>query len=178
MLPDPDQAAPRGRPGLRLALSLACVAPAVAWAAHALLGLQLEPGRWTGWASGAAGGVLAWLWSLVWPWVWVLALAPVLEELAMRPLLQTGLHHQLDRIHPAWPGHPPDWRGHLANAGTALVFALLHMPANGMLALWWLLPALAIGEVWRRSASWRLCALLHAWFNVSLVAVTLFFSLQ
>lgn len=156
-----------------LALALAAMAPAVAWAAHVWLGLYLEPGRWQGWANNAASGL-----GMVWFWVWVLALAPALEEFALRPLLQTGLQHQLERIHSGGLSGWQDWHGHLANAGTALVFAALHMPVNGALALWWLIPAAAVGEVWRRSARWSLCALLHAWFNACLSAVTLLSSLQ
>ena len=161
-----------GTPGLLFALALAIVAPATAWAIHAWLGLYLAPGRWTGW--GATLGVFG-------PWVWVLVAAPVLEELAMRPLLQNGLRHQLDRILrdgsvsclTKWSGSGADWRGHLANVGAALVFAMLHLPANGLSALWWLVPAAAIGEVWRRSANWWLCAVLHAWFNACLAGVTI-----
>ena len=154
-----------------LALALAAAAPAGAFAAHRWLGLSLKPGQWVGWGGGAAGG------SVVWFWVWVLGLAPVIEEFCMRFLLQTGLRHQLGRLHADGPANSLDWRGHLANAVVALVFAMLHLPANDMLALWWLVPALAVGEVWRRSSSWGLCALLHAWFNASLAAVTLLGSL-
>lgn len=172
-LPEHNTTFLAGRPGLLLALALATIAPVVAWAAHAWLGLYLEPGRWRGWTNNAASGL-----GMVWFWAWVLALAPVFEELAMRPLLQTGLQHQLERIHNDRLCGSRDWRGHLANAGTALVFAALHMPVNGALALWWLIPAAAIGEVWRRSARWSLCALLHAWFNACLAAATLVGSLQ
>ena len=175
-LPEPHQSLPARMPGRAQAVAvvvcLVGVAPAVAWAAHAVLGLRLQPVAWTGataWIQGAGAGFMA--------WAWVLALAPALEEFAMRPLLQTGLRHQLERIRTAGSGNSPDWLGHLANAGSALVFALLHLPANGVLALWWALPALAIGEVWRRSASWGLCTLLHAWFNTSLAVVTLLYSL-
>lgn len=151
-------------PGLLPALSLAALAPAAAWAANALLELRLAPGVGPGWMPGAIGGLFA--------WVWVLALAPMVEEAVMRPLFQTGLRQQLGRIQRFGWGASIDWCGHAANAGTALMFALLHVPANGLAALWWLLPALAIGEVWRRSASWPQCVLLHAWFNASLAAVT------
>ena len=150
---------------MALAVGIASLAPPVAWTAHALLGLRLEPSQWTGWVNG------------LFAWVWVLSLAPMLEEVAMRPLLQAGLRLQFDRIDTAGLNSLMDWRGHLANLVTALAFALLHMPANGVLALWWVVPALAIGEVWRRSESCRLCVLLHAWFNASLAAVTTFSSL-
>lgn len=151
-------------PGPGLALGLAMAAPLVAWGAHGLLGLQLNPGLPPVGAAGLPGGVLG--------WAWVLVLAPLLEEFVMRTLLQTGLQQQLDRIAAASLNTYLEWRGHAANAATALAFAALHMPENGVLALWWLVPALAIGEVWRRSASWPLCVLLHAWFNASLAAVT------
>ena len=164
-LAEPGKALHPGKRGVALAVGIASLALPVAWAAHTLLGLRLEPGHWTGWA----GGLFA--------WVWVLSLAPILEEVAMRPLLQAGLRHQFDRIDTEGLNSTVDWRGHLANLVTALAFALLHLPANGVLALWWVVPALAIGEVWRRSASCRLCVLLHAWFNASLAAVTTFSSL-
>lgn len=153
-----------GSPVLLPALSLAALAPAAAWAAYTLLELRLAPGADPGWMPGATGGLVA--------WVWVLALAPMVEEAVMRPLFQTGLRQQLGRIQRQGWGTSNDWRGYAANAGTALVFAMLHVPANGVAALWWLLPAVAIGEVWRRSASWPLCVLLHAWFNANLAAVT------
>ena len=172
MRAEPDTALPLGKRGLALPrglvlpLCLASVAPAVAWLAYILLGLRLQPNHWTGWSSG------------LFAWVWVLALAPVLEETALRPLLQTGLRYQFGRIEVNDRLHSSlDWRGHLANVATALAFVVLHLPANGALAVWWLAPAVAIGEVWRRSASWWLCVLLHAWFNASLLVVTAFSSL-
>ena len=149
--------------GQVLVLALAGIAPGVAWAAHEMLGLHLRPGLWTGWASG------------IWAWIWVLALAPALEELVMRPLLQSGFREQLGRlggIHWSRPERVGDWHGHLANGATALVFAALHLPANELLTVWWLVPALAIGEVWRRGGKWAMCALLHAWFNACLVLAT------
>ena len=126
-------------------LGLISAAPLVAWTAHTVLGLELQ---------------------LQTPssWLWALALAPILEETAMRPLLQTGLYRQLNGTE--------HWRSHAANVGTALVFSALHMPTHGFLALWWLLPALAIGEVWRRSSNWYWCTALHMWFNASLAATS------
>ena len=153
-----------GKPALLLALFLSSAAPVAAWAAYAGLGLHLAPGHWTGWTSWTS-------------WTWVLLLAPALEEFCLRPLLQAGVRHQLDRIRVdglrSWFGWGADWRGHFANSAVALVFAALHAPANGLLAFWWLVPALAIGEVYRRSGSGWLCVLLHAWFNASLAGVTL-----
>ena len=153
-----------GLPGL--ALGLALLAPVVAWGAHALLGLRLAPGMQSGWGSGVVGTFLAWAWAL--------ALAPLVEESVMRPLLQTGLQQQLERLQIDQLTSAVDWRGHAANLGAALVFAALHLPGNGVLAIWWLVPALALGEVWRRCASLPQCALLHAWFNACLLTVSLY----
>ncbi|MBK6651914.1 MAG: CPBP family intramembrane metalloprotease [Betaproteobacteria bacterium] len=91
---------------------------------------------------------------------WVLALAPLLEEAAFRPLLQRGLHETLE----AWTKQA----GHLANLLTALAFAASHLPAQGVMALLWLVPAAAVGEIWRRSGRLWQCVLLHAWCNACL----------
>lgn len=144
-------------------LALVVAAPVVSWAAHAMLGLRLDPDSW----RGVVRGSMAWL--------WVLALAPVAEETVMRSLLQTGLQHRLCLVRlgkTSLPGKPLLWPGHIANLVTALAFALVHWPAYGIMALWWVVPALAIGEVWRRNSSWCQCVLLHAWFNLSLAGVT------
>ena len=146
-----------------LLLGLVLAAPLVSWAAHAMLGSRLDPASW----SGTVRGSMAWL--------WVLAVAPVVEETILRSLLQPGLQHELRRVRLAKPfplGKQLPGHGHIANLLTALVFALLHWPAYGAMALWWVIPSLAIGEVWRRNSSWYQCVLLHAWFNVSLLGVT------
>lgn len=128
-------------------------APAVAWAAHGWLGFRLHH-------EGLAG------------WLWALAMAPLIEEIAMRPLLQRGLHERLQLSMPAtgavawWRLDPP--AAYLANGLTALVFAALHLPAQGWAAAWWLVPALAVGQVWRTYSKLWLCVGLHAWFNLCL----------
>ncbi len=138
---------------------IALVAPAVAWAAHAGLGFGLHH-------EGLRG------------WLWALALAPLIEETAMRPLLQRGVHERLT-INSAVTGvAAPGWRidpvaAHLANGLTALVFAALHAPAQGWAAAWWLVPALAVGQVWRLHRRLWLCVGLHAWFNLCLAGVSL-----
>lgn len=92
--------------------------------------------------------------------VWVLALAPLLEEAAFRPLLQRGISETLSARTPH--------AGHLANLLTAVAFAASHLPAQGIMALLWLIPAAALGEVWRRTGRLGHCVLLHSWFNACL----------
>ena len=131
-------------------------APCVAWVAHAFLGLAMMPPD-------------------VPTWVWAMVIAPLLEELAFRPLLQRGLQERL----PAWLGTAPARQalrtnaGHLANALVALAFMAAHAPQQHWNALWWILPSLAIGEVWRQRQKLWPCVLMHAWFNASLAAATL-----
>lgn len=131
-------------------------APCVAWIAHSFLGLSMVPPD-------------------VPAWIWALALAPLLEELAFRPLLQRGLQDRL----PAWLGLAPARKslranaGHIANALVALAFVAAHAPQQHWNALWWALPSLAIGEVWRlRQKLWP-CVLIHIWFNLCLAAATM-----
>lgn len=92
--------------------------------------------------------------------LWFLAFAPLLEEAAFRPLLQRGIFENLDVRTPL--------AGHLANLLTALAFAVSHIPAQGAMALLWWVPAMAVGDIWRRSGHLWQCVLLHAWFNACL----------
>lgn len=128
----------------RLAFALALAAPAFAWAGQQFFGLQLVPLGLTRWA-------------------WVVVFGPMVEEAIFRLLLQAGIYERL---------RPVRLAGQLANVLTALAFALVHAPQHGIIAVCWVLPALAIGEVWRRGGSWWLCVLLHAWFNISLCWVS------
>lgn len=57
----------------------------------------------------------------------------------------------------------------MANGLTALAFAGAHAPAHGWLAMWWIIPSVALGETWRRTGRLWPCVLLHAWFNLSLI---------
>ncbi len=96
--------------------------------------------------------------------VWILALAPLLEETAFRPLLQRGL---FETLAPRTPH-----AAHLANLLTALAFAASHLPAQGVKALLWVIPAVAVGEVWRRSGKLWMCVLTHGWFNACLAGAS------
>lgn len=86
-------------------------------------------------------------------------LGPILEEWLLRHELQRGLTRRLQRPH-------------LANSLCALVFALLHWPGHGNEAWLWLIPGLALGELWRRQQSLLLNILMHAWLNMSLWLVS------
>ncbi len=136
------------------ALVLAALAPGAAWLAHAALGLQVQV-------------------HSAWFWVWLLLAAPLLEEAVFRLLLQRGLHQRL--LQPGsgagrWRSEPG--AGYLASGITALAFAAVHAPSHGWQAVWWLIPGLALGEIWRRGQTLWVCVALHAWFNVCLVAVS------
>ena len=83
----------------------------------------------------------------------LLVLAPVLEELVFR----AGLHESLlRRLRAPW----------VANALTALVFALAHVLVRGETAAFAVaLPALLIGIVYQRWRKVWPCVLLHAAMN-------------
>lgn len=127
-------------------------APGVAWLSHTLLGLSLVPAD-------------------IPSWLWILLAAPLLEELAFRPLLQRGLQQRLATwlATRQWPINAP---GHLANALVGLAFVGAHGPQQGWSALWWIVPSLAIGESWRRQQRLWPCVFMHAWFNACLVAAS------
>lgn len=129
-----------------LAGALALVAPLGAWFAASVLGLRQAPP--TPWAA-----------------IWLLAVAPWLEEVIFRAWIQQGLAQRLE--HRGVSGG-----AHLANILASVTFALCHLPLAGAAAFWWLVPSLALGEVWRRQARISTCVALHAWFNACLVAVT------
>ncbi len=101
-----------------------------------------------------------------WQALWVLLAAPALEEWIFRVLLQAGMQAYL-ASNTARPG----WSAHSANVIVALFFAAAHVPSQGWLALWWTLPSLVLGELWRRHTRWWPCALAHAGFNLSLWGV-------
>ena len=84
-----------------------------------------------------------------------LVLAPGLEEWVFRYHFQEELT--------TWLGRP-----HLAHLLTALIFMALHWQAQGALLLLWLIPGLALGEIWRRHRSLALNFAVHAWFNLCL----------
>lgn len=122
---------------------LLLIAPVVAWLGRYFMGLQLLTPSW----DAAA---------------WAFALAPLLEEYVFRSLLQCGLQQRL----------PATWRaGHLANLLTAGVFVAAHYPAHGWRAAAWLVPALALGELWRRTGKLWPSVLMHSWFNLSLAGM-------
>jgi membrane protease YdiL (CAAX protease family) len=128
-------------------LALLAVAPPVAWVASHAFGLALPIDSLQ----------LA---------LWVIVLAPVLEEAVFRTLLQRGLFETLvSRTRHA---------AHLANLLTALAFAASHWPAQGSRALLWLVPALVIGEIWRRSEKLWMCVLTHSWFNACMAWTSAF----
>jgi membrane protease YdiL (CAAX protease family) len=130
------------------------VAPCGAWLAHAVFGLQVR--------------------TQTWPyWLWLLVAAPLVEETVFRPLLQQGLHQRLlgAGLHIGRVRQEP-WAGHLANSITAIAFAAVHAPSHGWLAVLWLAPGLALGEIWRRGQSLWVCVALHSWFNLCLAVAS------
>ena len=123
--------------------------------------------------SGVCLGALVWLLArqpLVmpsWSVLWLLAGAPVVEEVIFRLGLQQEF---LSRVRsPA-----------VANAATAVVFALAHGLSQGTWqSLLTLLPALAIGSIYQRSRRVAPCIALHAAFNsiwLVLPSTPIFFS--
>lgn len=84
----------------------------------------------------------------------LLLLAPLLEEWIVRAGLQEWLMRR-------YPG-----AGALALLAPAAVFSLLHLGAGPANAAWVFVPGLALGLLYRRWRDWRLCALVHALFNL------------
>lgn len=94
-------------------------------------------------------------------------LAPWIEELVMRTLLQRGLLELAMRR-----GASPARAAWLAASAAALAFALVHLPDWSLAGLRgcapWLVPGAALAAAWcwrRRTLD---CVLLHAFFNVAL----------
>lgn len=149
------EAEPQER-GDRLTWIIGVGAPTVAWVAHTLLGLSMLPGD-------------------IPSWIWTFGAGPLLEEVAFRPLLQRGIQERF----PSWlesAGVMKPLTGsadHLANLFVGFAFVAAHIPQQGWSAVWWIVPSLAIGEIWRRRRKLWPCVLMHAWFNASLTAATL-----
>lgn len=99
--------------------------------------------------------------------LWMLVGAPLVEDAVFRYLLQDGLAKMLMAKHRL--GNLQLVAGHVANALTSLVFVVAHPVAHTlMFQLWWLLPSLVLGELWRRYQRYEACAATHAWFNLCL----------
>lgn len=149
------EAVPQER-GDRLAWIIAIAAPTVAWVAHSMLGLTLLPAD-------------------IPSWIWMFGAGPLLEELAFRPLLQRGIQERIPLLL-EWTGVINPLAGsadHLSNFIVGLAFVAAHIPQQGWSAVWWIVPSLAIGEIWRRRRKLWPCVFMHAWFNASLTAATL-----
>lgn len=129
------------------------VTPVVAWLSVSVLGLRLAP-------------------ASAWLALWVLAIAPLLEETVFRHLLQQGMAQRLRDWCPGLGG-PRDAAGHWASVLASVAFAASHAPQAGWMAMWWLVPSLALGELWRRQQRLWPCVALHAWFNLCLLGATL-----
>jgi membrane protease YdiL (CAAX protease family) len=112
-----------------------------------------------------------------WQAVWPLLLAPALEELVFRVGLQGGLQAAFQSAFQAAlqasgqtqlkdgtekstvvngisPSRQYLYTELAANTVASMCFAACHAPAQGWVALWWLLPSLVLGELWRRHRSW------------------------
>lgn len=81
--------------------------------------------------------------------------APLLEEWVFRQGLQQALSRR-------W-----GWT-HRANLVASAAFVALHAPTAGLWAVLWIVPSLALGEVWRRHRRLGLNVAMHAWFNACL----------
>lgn len=91
----------------------------------------------------------------IWQATLFFLIAPLVEEWALRAGLQEWLAEHFKRPH-------------LANLLVALVFAGLHWQNQLNVALLWLIPSLALGELWRQRKSLSQCVAMHAWFNATL----------
>jgi len=88
-----------------------------------------------------------------WPIAVMLMISPLTEEIVFR----AGIQETLQRL----------WRApHMANLATALLFGTAHASVKGpAMALAILLPALLVGECYRRGLGLKVCVLLHAAMN-------------
>ncbi len=118
-------------------------------------------------SSGVLLAALLWLLgrnafdSVSWPVLWLVVGAPVVEEVIFRLGLQQELLRRL-QPHSAW----------LANGLTALAFAVAHSLSHSpVMALLTLLPALFIGNFYQRSHRLAPCIALHAFFNLTWLAL-------
>ena len=117
-----------------------------AWLAHRQLGLSLQPQGWVHWMA----------FLLLGPWV---------EEWALRRQLLPECARWLNT---RCPRQAP-W---VANGVVSLIFVALHHGMAGALAWLWFIPSWVLGMVWFRFQRLSVCALLHTWFNVSLLIVS------
>ena len=85
----------------------------------------------------------------------MLIIFPFLEEWVFRALLQEELASRWPHV--VWP-----------NLLSSSIFVLFHWQGQGLYLLAWFIPALVLGEAWRRHGSLPLNVFLHAWFNLSL----------
>jgi membrane protease YdiL (CAAX protease family) len=130
-------------------------------------------------AAGAATAALAaWIAMRGWPvlcgpglrdaglarWAWAVAVAPLVEETALR----AGLHAWLlERAGPAGRGLPPG----AANLAVACAFAAAHAGvSSGAVLAAYLLPALWIGLAWERTGRLWPCVAIHASANAAALA--------
>jgi membrane protease YdiL (CAAX protease family) len=132
----------------------------------------ISPLPWR-WLAGATAVAVAGAWVAAVPLglragptsalalLWLLAGAPLVEELLLRPGLQRGLEHWLALR------HGPDSAAPAAAALATAAFALLHAPQHGAMAFAWLLPGALLAETWRRSGSLAACVALHALMNLT-----------
>ncbi len=127
-------------------LALCTASLGVAWLAHRHLGLSLQPQGWVHWVA----------FLLLGPWV---------EEWALRAQLLPECTRVLSRW---WPRIAPA----MANGGVSLIFVALHHGMAGSMAWLWFIPSWVLGMVWFRFQRLSVCALVHTWFNVSLLAIT------
>jgi len=93
--------------------------------------------------------------SSVRDWLVFLLIAPVLEEWLFRSQLQ---HEVIRRF--TGP--------HTANLLVSFLFMAFHWQGQGMLVFLWLVPSLALGELWRKHGNLLLNVFMHSWFNASL----------
>ena len=110
-------------------------------------------------AAGLGAITLAGAWAMA-PTdaLWLVFVAPVLEETVFRAGLQEELLRNA-RLRVAGSEFP-------ANALTALTFATMHLALQpGVLAGLTVLPALLIGMVYQRQRRLAPCIALHAFFN-------------
>lgn len=90
----------------------------------------------------------------------MIIISPIIEEIIFRKLLQQEIH-ELIKIKTTFKSTV------IPNLVSSIIFTTAHSPTWGNNAIWWIIPSLVLGELWRRHKNIKLCIFIHSWFNLA-----------